>query len=62
MFLSYHSPKSMSINEQPNNRTLVHILLTVPDPKVVNLSSKASIYAAFRAFLFGKNIKNTLDN
>ena len=32
-------------------------MLTVPDAKVVNLSLKASIYAAFRAFLFGKNIK-----
>ena len=33
-----------------------YISFTVPDPKVVNLSSKASIYAVFRAFLFGENI------
>ncbi|MEE3473091.1 MAG: hypothetical protein VZR24_20850, partial [Butyrivibrio hungatei] len=42
--------------------TTVHKMYMVPVPKVVNLSSKASIYAAFRAFLFGKNIENTLDN
>ena len=48
----HHVEQRILICQQ--TRMNVHIFLTGSGTNVVNLSSKASIYAVFRAFLFAK--------